>query len=325
MHFVFGPVPSRRLGHSLGVNNIAAGATEAAGTEEPPKICTYACVYCQLGRTLHMQITRQAFYAPADLVAAVREKITTLRRENDPIDYITIVPDGEPTLDINLGRTLAALKPLGLPLAVITNASLIWQPEVRAALAKADWVSLKIDAVMASIWRRVDRPHGKLQLAQILEGAQTFARDFQGHVATETMLVAGANDADATLKATAAFIGELQPHIAYISVPTRPPAESWVHPPDEATLNRAYQIFASHVPRVEYLIGYEGNAFAASGNAVEDLLSITAVHPMRKDAVSKLLVRDNADWSVVENLLAQASLVESTYETQTFYTRKLSS
>ncbi len=318
MNFAFGPVPSRRLGRSLGVNNIAAD------TEEPPKICTYACIYCQLGRTLQMQITRQAFYAPENLVAAVQEKITTMRRMDDHIDYITVVPDGEPTLDINLGRTLAALKPLGFPLAVITNASLIWQPEVRAALGQADWVSLKVDAIMESIWRSIDRPYGKLQLPRILEGAQAFACDFQGQLVTETMLVADVNDTEVSLTETAAFIDDLNPATAYISVPTRPPAESWVHPPDEATLNRAYQIFAAHGPRVEYLIGYEGNAFAASGNAAEDLLSITAVHPMRKDAVGDLLARDNADWSVVKNLVAQDLLVESTYQTQTFYTRKLS-
>jgi wyosine [tRNA(Phe)-imidazoG37] synthetase (radical SAM superfamily) len=318
MNFVFGPVPSRRLGRSLGVNNIAAD------TKEPPKICTYACIYCQLGHTLQMQITRQAFYAPEDLVAAVREKITTMRRTDDHIDYITVVPDGEPTLDINLGRTLAALKPLGFPLAVITNASLIWQPEVRAALAQADWVSLKVDAVMESVWRKMDRPHGKLQLSHILGGVQTFARDFQGQLVTETMLVADVNNTDASLTETAAFIGDLHPATAYISVPTRPPAEPWVRPPDEATLNRAYQIFAAHISHVTYLIGYEGNAFAASGDAAADLLSITAVHPMREDAVGDLLARDNADWSVVKNLVAQDLLVESTYQTQTFYTRKLS-
>ena len=119
---VFGPVPSRRLGRSLGINNI------------PPKTCTYACVYCQLGRTPRLQIERQTFYSTEDLCDAVTCKLRAARERHEPVDYLTFVPDGEPTLDENLGATIAALKPLGIPIAVITNTSLIWDPAVREAL-----------------------------------------------------------------------------------------------------------------------------------------------------------------------------------------------
>jgi len=100
---VFGPVPSRRLGRSLGINNI------------PPKICSYSCVYCQLGRTLRMEIERRAFYEPEELIRAVRERVEELREGGERIDYLTFVPDGEPTLDSNLGEEIAALKDLGIP------------------------------------------------------------------------------------------------------------------------------------------------------------------------------------------------------------------
>lgn len=305
----FGPVPSRRLGRSLGLNHI------------PPKTCSYACVYCQLGRTPHMQIARQAFYPPEAVVAAVQEKVAVAAACGEPIDYITCVPDGEPTLDLYLGEILAALKPLGIPLAVITNASLLGDPAVRTALAQADWVSLKMDAAPESIWRRVDRPHGRLHLAEILAGARTFARNFNGTRVTETMLVAGVNDAPDTLAATAAVIADLCPAIAYIGIPTRPPAELWVRPPDEGTLNRAYQIFAATLPRVELLIGYEGNAFAATGDAVADLLSITAVHPLRADAVAALLARCGVTWDTVHDLVARGDLVAAEFNHYTFYLR----
>lgn len=307
----FGPVPSRRLGRSLGINNI------------PPKVCTYACVYCQLGRTLKMQVERQTFYEPEEILKTVQEKVNSVKAAGESIDYLTFVPDGEPTLDLNLGREIELLRPLGLPIAVITNASLIWRADVRADLRNADWVSLKVDAVREDVWRRVDRPHGRLQLAALLDGLLEFAAAFEGELATETMLVEGLNDSAALVEETANFVARLQPATAYLAIPTRPPAEAWVRPPGEDVINRAYQIFSHRVGHVEYLIGYEGNAFTFTGNVAEDLLSITAVHPMREEAVSEFLRRAGADWPVVHHLIAQGQLVETEYEGRKFYLRKL--
>jgi len=308
---VFGPVPSRRLGRSLGINNI------------PPKICSYSCVYCQLGRTLRMEIERRAFYEPEELIRAVRERVKELREGGERIDYLTFVPDGEPTLDSNLGEEIAALKDLGIPVAVISNASLITREDVREELSRADWVSLKVDAATEAVWKRVNRPHKALSLEEIQKGILEFARNFRGTLATETMLVSEVNDAPEEIAAVAGFLAEVKPDIAYISIPTRPPAEPWVEPPAEAALVRAYAIFAEHLPRVELLIGYEGDAFATSGDAVADLLSITAVHPMREEAVRELLARDGASWDVVEGLLRAGKLVELEYGSHRFYLRKL--
>jgi len=115
----FGPVPSRRLGNSLGINNI------------PPKTCTYSCVYCQLGRTNKMQVERHIFYNPQNILRAVQDKVNKVKETGVPIDYLTFVPDGEPTLDINLEYEIDLLKFLGIKIAMITNGSLIWRvPEV---------------------------------------------------------------------------------------------------------------------------------------------------------------------------------------------------
>ncbi len=306
---LFGPVPSRRLGRSLGINHI------------PPKTCSYACVYCQLGRTPQMRIMRQQFYAPDTIVAEVRTKLVALAHAGESVDYIALVPDGEPTLDLRLEALLTALKPLGVPLAVITNASLLGDASVRSALMQADWVSLKLDAVADSVWRRVDRPHGRLRLDVVLGGAREFADSFKGALVTETMLVAGINDAPETLAETAAVIAELHPQVAYLSIPTRPPAELWVRAPDATTLNQAYQTYAAHLSRVEYLIGYEGSAFATTGDAVADLLGITAVHPLRDDAVAELLARCGATWSIVTDLVGRGALVALPYNHHIFYLR----
>jgi len=307
---VFGPVPSRRLGQSLGINNI------------PPKICTYSCVYCQVGRTMNMQVNREAFYPPEDIVSAVRQRVEETRKAGEPLDFVTFVPDGEPTLDINLKHEIHLLKPLAIPVAVITNSSLIWQEEVQSALMEADWVSLKFDAVDESAWRRVDRPHGKLNLDAILEGALSFSRLFEGRLVTETMLAADVNDDEQNIRNVGDFLAQLAPDTAYLSIPTRPPAESKVHPPDEHVVNRAYQILSQKVKRVEYLTGYEGDAFASTGNIKEDLLSITAVHPMRREAVDAILEKTKEDWTSVQQLVDENQIVEAEYDGHKYYMRR---
>jgi wyosine [tRNA(Phe)-imidazoG37] synthetase (radical SAM superfamily) len=308
----FGPIPSRRLGRSLGVNHV------------PPKVCTYSCVYCQVGRTTEMRVERQPFYDPEEVARAVRDKVERARAAEEPIDYITFVPDGEPTLDVNLGREIELLRPLGIKIAVITNSSLVSRQDVREDLLLADLVSFGIDAVREGAWRRVNRPRGTLQLGDILDGLLAFGDRFQGELITETMLVEGINDSEEDVSAVADFLARLGPSKAYLAIPTRPPAEPWVRPPDERVINRAYQVLSKRLARVEYLIGYEGTAFASTGDVAEDLLSITAVHPMREDAVQDLLARAGADWSVVEDLIEQGRLLEARHDGRSFYLRKLS-
>jgi len=306
---VFGPVPSRRLGMSLGINNI------------PAKVCTYACIYCQVGRTTMMTQNRDEFYDPQKIVKTVQKKVAKALESGIQTDYLTFVPDGEPTLDINLGKAIDLLKLLGIPIGVISNSSLIWREDVREDLAKADWVSLKIDAMDVKTWRKINRPEAFLQHFSIQGGMREFTKHYSGELVTETMLIKGLNESDRQLQDLADFIAELKPHAAYIGIPIRPPLEKWVHRPDEDRLNRAYQIYSDKLPKVEYLIGYEGNAFAYTGNAQKDLLSITAVHPMRKSAVENLLSKAGEPWALVDQLIAAGDIKESMYEGHAYYLR----
>jgi len=307
----FGPVPSRRLGRSLGINHI------------PPKTCTYSCVYCQLGRTDCMQVDRQAFYPPDDILRAIQNRIAAASKVGEAIDFLTFVPDGEPSLDINLGTMIDLVRPLGVKIAVISNASLIWDPGVRRDLVKADWVSLKVDAADEEHWRSVNRPHGSLHLKAIQDGIREFAEVFEGELVTETMLVGGLSDNAATLEEIAAFIGQVKPAVAYLAVPTRPPAEKWVRIPELSTMIKAHQALAEQVGHVEFLMAYEGNDFASTGSVEEVLLSTTSVHPMREDAVRRLLTRAGEDWSVVRKLADQGLLVELLHGGHRFYMRML--
>ena len=306
----FGPIPSRRLGRSLGINNIS------------PKICTYSCVYCQIGKTSNMKIQPQVFYPSSKIFNEVQEKVEKSREKGGSIDYLTFVPDGEPTLDINLGQEIKLIKSLGIKIAVISNSSLIDQKQVRENLKEADLVSLKVDSVEEEIWRKVNHPHRSLCLKYILEGILKFSESFREKIITETMLIKNVNDNSQHIKKVADFLAQLKPSKSYLSLPIRPPADSRVQSPSEEVVNRSYNLFKEKIKQVECLIGYEGNAFAVTGEVEEDILSITSVHPMREEALKDFLKRAKSDWSIVEELIEQGKLVESEYEWHKFYIRK---
>lgn len=307
---VFGPIPSRRLGRSLGINNI------------PPKACSYYCTYCQVGPTEQTEIKRRHFYGADYLVQLVKKRVAECQARGEIIDHLSFVPDGEPTLDADLGETIDKLRPLDIKIAIITNGSLIWREDVRETLKKADWVSLKIDSVDEKIWHRLNLPHDNLKLSTILEGMITFAKEYQGTLVTETMLVKNRNVGETEAHGIANFLQRIQPQKAYFLIPTRPPAISSISPPTEVELNRFYQIVSQKITNMEYITGDGGNAYASTGDVVEDLLSITAVHPMPKAAVQELLSKNQADWHIVDNLLSEGKILETQYEGQIFYMRR---
>lgn len=290
----FGPIRSRRFGWSLGVNNV------------PLKTCTYACVYCQVGATTSARGERAAFFGSEAVVAAVAERLAACREAGQAVDVVTFVPDGEPTLDRDLGDAIRGIARLGAHVAILTNASLTWRDDVRDDLAAADQVSLKVDTVHEEVWTRLNRPIGRLHLDAVLDGMRRFARDYRGDLTTETLLVAGLNDEEASLRATAAFVGALEPLRAYVAVPTRPPAEPWVRAPSIETVRHAAEIFRGFDVPVSCLIkeiAEDEGPFPAPGDAASGLLGIVAVHPMTISAARDFIARAGGDWSAVEALI----------------------
>jgi wyosine [tRNA(Phe)-imidazoG37] synthetase (radical SAM superfamily) len=307
---VFGPIPSRRLGKSLGINNI------------PHKICTYSCIYCQIGKAIKMQATRQEFYKPDELVNEVKFILGNLRNSMEYPDYVTLVPDGEPTLDIHLGELVEKLKKTGIPVAVITNASLMNLKDVQDELLKADYVSVKIDTINKKTWRKINKPYKTLKLDDILYGIPSFGKRFRGKLVTETMLIKGINDTSDEFEAIADYIKTIRHHTAYLAIPTRPPAFKAAVPVDESKINEVYQIFSGKLASVELLTGYEGNAFSSSGNPEEDILSITAVHPMREDAVKELLNKNNTSFNLIHKLMEKNLIRKIIFNGKNYYLRK---
>jgi wyosine [tRNA(Phe)-imidazoG37] synthetase (radical SAM superfamily) len=305
----FGPVPSRRLGRSLGINNI------------PYKNCSYSCLYCQLGPTSNLHHQRIPFYHPEEINIAVLAKLEQAYKYGEKIDFLTFVADGEPTLDINLGETITLLKNTGVKIAVISNASLIGNDNVQDGLNRADWVSLKVDTVIEEIWRRLNVPFPTLRFNDILQGVKNFSKHFSGSLVTETMLVNDVNDQPDSLKLLAGFLTELQAVRTYLTIPIRPPARNWVTAPGPETLTFAYQILSEQLQNVELLIGGEGENFAFTGDIIQDLLSITAVHPMTEAAVREFLAKSQSNWQVIQELIERHLLQEILFQGQKFYLR----
>ncbi len=313
MSIVFGPIPSRRLGRSLGINNI------------PPKTCSYSCVYCQVGLTNNLTITTRSFLSPNEIVKEVKRKLNKIKSSSEKVDYITFVPDGEPLIDINLGITIEKLKAFGIKIAVITNSSFLFNESVRDEIRSADWVSLKVDSAVSSVWKKINRPHGSLKFSDIIEGILNFSTEYEGELVTETMLVNDMNDNLESIIKTANLVKMISPQKAYILIPTRPPAEKWVKAPDEDKLNSAYQIFSEINIPINLLIQNEGIDFTYFSDPEKEILNILAVHPMRREAVEKFLLKAKTNWNLIESLLNNKVLREVYYAGNRFIIKNFKS
>jgi len=306
----FGPIPSRRLGNSLGINNI------------PAKVCSFNCVYCQLGRTAKLSTARHSYYDPEEILRDVRTAVECVRRKKESIDYLTFVPDGEPTLDINLGREIDLLRSLGIPVAVFTNSSLIWKEDVREDLAKADLVSVKIDAFDQKTWHRIDRPHPDIQLESVLSGIRDFAKNYRGVLATETMVLKGINDNYETISALREILLEVKPRTAYLLTPTRPPAEKSVQSAEGSFLTLAKRYLGRGGCSVETVTGPGGMNYTCTADMESSLLDIAAVHPIPERAARQMLEGTDEGWALVEKLVLRGALQTIDYNGERYFVRR---
>lgn len=276
MQYVFGPVPSRRLGQSLGIDTI------------PLKTCNWNCVYCQLGRTVPLTNERREYIPRAFILAEVRQALA--RCSPGQIDWVTFVGSGEPTLHSGIGWLIREVKSLTeLPVAVITNGALLYQPGVRADLCAADAVMPTLDAGSAELYRRINRPHPETTFERLVSGLAAFRQMYHGRFWPEVMLVRGLNDTEEALRAIAAVLRTIDPDEIHISLPDRPPAETWVLPPDAEGLMRAQAILGSVARVLHPACGtFDLGGCATPADAV---VAIITRHPMRESDLIAALER----------------------------------
>lgn len=274
MNCVFGPVPSRRLGRSLGIDPI------------PLKTCNWNCVYCQLGRSVPMTNTRRE-YIPRAVIVAQLDRALALHRP-DEIDWITFVGSGEPTLHSGLGWLIRAAKARSnRRVAVITNGALLYLPEVRRELSAADAVLPTLDAGTPVLYHKINRPWPDLTFERVIDGLASFRREYRGLLWIEVMLVKGLNDSEEALHAIAAALSFIRPDQIHLTLPVRPPAEPWVQPADEAGLQRALKILG----RTAQVVRPASGAVDLSGSASlpEAILGVITRHPLREADLQRAL------------------------------------
>jgi wyosine [tRNA(Phe)-imidazoG37] synthetase (radical SAM superfamily) len=297
--YVYGPVPSRRLGRSLGVSPI------------PPKTCSYTCIYCQLGRTTHLQTIRESFYPKEDILAEIIN-----RGVNTALDYVTFVGDGEPTLCQDLGWLIKQTKEqLQLPTAVITNGSLLFRKDVTQDLKNTDIVMPTLDAGNEKTFRAINRPHRDIAFDTMLQGLIDFRHEYRGQIWLEIMLVKGLNDTEEELLSTKSAVDAIEPDRVYVVTPIRPPAEPWVEPPLPETILMAQELIGKAVP----ISGLESGQFGLQGftNARQAILETGSRHPLRRDQAAEI-ERSFGASGVVDRMLHDRELIQTNYKGEMF-------
>lgn len=266
--FVFGPVPSRRLGQSLGIDPI------------PLKTCNWNCVYCQLGRSVPFQPERKVYLSAQAIVGEVEHFFS--QPQMPPLDWVTFVGSGEPTLHSEIGWLIQRVKTLtNKPIAVITNGSLLYLPEVRRDLSEADAVLPSLDGGNPALYRKINRPHPMFTFERLVEGLIAFRQEYGGQLWLEVMLIKDLNDTEPALKEIAALLEQIQPDEIHLNSPSRPPAEKWVKPTNEEGLYRAMSILGKqarviHPAQSRWTIDPQQDV-------IETILGMITRHPLREE------------------------------------------
>ncbi|MBM4033763.1 MAG: radical SAM protein [Planctomycetes bacterium] len=263
MKHLFGPVPSRRLGNSLGVDLLTH------------KACTFDCVYCQLGRTTEQTTQRRSFVPAAEAIAEVRQALDS----GAAVDYVTLSGSGEPTLSLDLGRVVRAIKAMTrVPVAVLTNGSLLGRPDVQADLAEADLVVPSLDAGTQAAFERVNRPQG-MDVRDVARGIRDFTLGFGGQVWLEVLVVAGMNDSPDEARAIVGLLEGARLDKVQLNTVVRAPAEEWARPVGEEQLRELAAILEGLAP-VEIIGRYaHKERVGPGGGAREAILATLARRP----------------------------------------------
>jgi len=310
--FVYGPVPSRRLGRSLGINII------------PAKTCTLDCVYCQCGRTTMKTLERRSFFPVNDILAAVRSAIcpSSLVPRPLPLDFLTFSGEGEPTLNKDIGRIIRRLKrEFPIPVAVITNSTLLTDPQVRRDLYAADLVVPSLDAADQRTFARVDRCHRDLSVADIIAGLKLFRRYYRGKIWLEIMLVKGVNDSVEHVVALRKAAWEIKPGRVQLNTVVRPPAEKFAKPMSLDDLEQIQCLFGPDTDIVaDSKTPVRTPESRASQSLHDEILATVRGRPVtRLDLVRSLGVEPRAVEAALHRLLRTRRVRRVSYSGKTFY------
>lgn len=290
--YVYGPVPSRRMGISIGISPIAKGH------------CNYSCIYCQLGRTKNMSNKREEYFNCNDII----EEFKSYLKEDIYFDVVTIVGEGEPLLYSKIGDLIKQLKLLTTkPIAVITNGALLSEKTVREELKNADIVLPSLDACDENMFKKINRPHGSIKFKEVIEGLRTFSKEYKGQLWIETMIVKDINDNKEFYLKFKELLSTINYHRLYINAPVRPPAEKFVEQPSRESIKEAVSILEGI--SIDELVS-EG-FYSEVKDDYEAIMSIIKRHPMNQFEIKSFIEkRGNTDTNEFFNRLNNDDNIE---------------
>ena len=271
--YIFGPVPSRRLGRSLGVDLV------------PYKTCTFDCIYCDLGRTTRKTTSRQSYVPPEEIQGELELYLSVLDKKPD---YITLSGSGEPTLNTNVGEIIRRIKEItSTPVAILTNSSLLSLDEVRRDLSEADVVLPSLDAITPALFEYINRPHPSLRIEEIISGLIQFRKQYRGQIWLEILFCRGVNDGKEEIEKLKAVIEGIKPDRIQLNTPVRPPAEDFAYPLTLGQLEEIRERLGGKAEIIPEFTAPLGEEF----NSVKDteILNLIKRRPCTTEDISKAL------------------------------------
>ncbi len=300
---IYGPVPSRRLGFSLGIDIL------------PLKTCSFSCVYCQLGRTTRKTVKRREYIPVKEILSQIKKILASKQR----IDYITFSGSGEPTLNTAISGLIREIKKMtSIPVAVLTNSSLFSRKEVRRALLEADLVIPSLDAASPEVFSRVNRPHPSLKIEKIIDGLKNFRKEYKGKIWLEIMLVKGINDKPSDLRKLKEAIASIQPDKVQLNTVIRPPAEKFALPLSPEELKKIRRFLGGNC---EIIADFKKREQLPSPESLEKaILSLTRRRPVTlEDIASSLGKSEGKIKNAVQSLLEKRKLKFINYKKKIYY------
>lgn len=304
MKYVYGPVPSRRLGISLGVDLI------------PKKICTYDCIYCQIGRTTRQTMERKEYIPAGSILQDVRE---ALKEWGERVDYIAISGSGEPTLNQAIGEVIKGIKELTpCPVAVITNSALLHQAEVRKALLLADVVMPSLDAATTPAFQTINRPHPSLEIARIIQGLADFRTEYGGQIWLEVLLCRGVNDGGEEIEALRKAIRAIKPDKVQLNTVVRPAVEDYASALPSNTME---QVRVALGGDVEIIADFAGHEQAIPGkDAEEKVIHLIQRRPVTPDDLATILGLHNLEITkILDKLTKEGRITYRVFNQRLYY------
>lgn len=308
LKYVFGPVPSRRLGRSLGVDLV------------PYKTCTFDCIYCDLGRTTRKTITRQSYVPPEQIQGELELYLSVLHKRSD---FITLSGSGEPTLNINIREIIRRIKEItSTPVAVLTNSSLLSLNEVRMDLSEADVVLPSLDAITPALFEYINRSHPSLSIEEIISGLIQFRKQYRGQIWLEILFCRGVNDGNEEVEKFKGVIEKIQPDRVQLNTPVRPPAEDFAFP---LTLTQLEEIRERLGDKAE-IISECAAPLGEELNSVKDteILNLIKRRPCTTEDISKALgLRIDEVVKHLDHLIKTGTIRYRMYEHRCYYENAL--